>query len=431
MKLMLRTLYLNRIEPYIGTKSIKILVGMRRCGKTVLLSQLREKIRSEGISSRSLIYINFESCKFEKLSATQALYDYIVEKIQTALPEPTAPSPSPGPSKTQVSDKACEKIYLFFDEIQKMEGWQTVISALHADFNCDIYLAGSDSRLLSPGENDENFEGVGKQSLLLDAVIFYIYPFKLSEICEFYDANQLPYTREHIFVDYLKYGGLPTRLMLPNEHSVATYLEDVYHSILVKDIFAANSIRNSNLLKGLIEFLFDHMGTPFSARSIHRALKESGHKMTVETVLQYLHNLQEGLLFSRAGRWDIKADTLLASSEKYYACDIGLRNSVRTMENIDYNKLFENIVYLEMRSRGYNVKAGKLGGYDIDFVCTKDGEKIYIQVAYLIILDQIGREFGSLEKIKDHYPKYVISNDMVDMSRNGIRHLNIMDFLLE
>lgn len=397
MKLIPRTLYLDRIAPHIGRPSVKLLSGMRRCGKTVLLSQLRAIIAEQDISRESLIYIDFESREFEHLCEAQALYDFIAEAVWTARP--------------------AGKLYLFFDEIQKMKEWQSAICTLRADFDCDIYLAGSDSRLLSYAAPDME--------------IFRIQPFTLSEICQFYDANQLPYTKEHLFVNYLKYGGLPACLMLPDEHAVTTYLEDVYHSILVKDILSAGAIRNSSLLKGLADFLFDHMGTLFSARSIHRALRETGYKMTVETVLQYLGRLLEGMLFSRAGRYDIKAGALLASSEKYYACDIGLRNSLRTMENIDYNKLFENIVYLEMQSRGYDVKAGKLGGYDIDFVCTKGGERVYIQVAYLIILDQMGREFGSLEKIKDHYPKYVISNDVVDMSRNGIRHLNIMDFLLE
>lgn len=419
MKLIPRTLYLNRITPHIGTPSVKILAGVRRCGKTVLLSQIQQNLEERGISRERLIYVDFESRKFENLRTPQALQDHIAEKIFI------------GKQKTaEIPKKAETTTYLFFDEIQKMEGWQSAVSAIHADFNCDIYLAGSDARLLSHEESHDEGEGEG-EGALFDRVIFRIYPFTLSEVCEFYDVNQLPYTKEHLFVDYLKYGGLPMRLLLDDEHSITTYLEDVYHSILVKDIFSASALRNSSLLKAMIDFLFDHMGTLFSARAIHRTLKETGHKMTVETVLQYLGKLREGMLFSGVSRYDIKADALLASWEKYYACDIGLRSAVRTMEKIDYNKLFENIVYLEMQSRGYDVKAGRLGGHDIDFVCTKNGEKIYIQVAYLIIIDQIGQEFGSLEKIKDHYPKYVISNDVVDMSRNGIRHLNIMEFLLD
>lgn len=422
MKLIPRRRYLDRIEPHIDTGAVKILMGVRRCGKTVLLSQIRDILAERGVSRGNLIYADMESRKLEQVRTPLALYDYTAERIRAASGK---------------AGNSSEKVYLFFDEIQTMEDWRPAIAALHRDFNCDIYLAGSDTRLLSNSSNGSNGSNgsdadSGQQARRdFDTVLFRIYPFTLSEICEYYRVNQLTYTREHLFVDYLKYGGLPTRLSLSDDHSITTYLEDIYHSILMKDIFSAKGIRNSGLLKGLTEFLLDRMGTLFSARSIHRALKEAGYKVTMETVLQYLEMLQEGMLFSKAGRWDVKADTMLASPEKYYACDIGLRNSVRTMEQIDYNKLFENIVYLEMQSRGYDVKVGKLGSYDIDFICTKKGEKVYIQVAYLIILDQIGREFGSLEKIRDNYPKYVISNDMVDMSRKGIRHLNIMDFLLE
>lgn len=419
MKLIPRTLYLDRIEPYIDQEPVKILVGVRRCGKTVLLSQIREKIREQGVSAQNLIEVDFESRKFESLNSYRALYDYTAEKIRAAEQAASEHLQKQDNAKAAANQQRSEvKTYLFFDEIQQVEGWYSVVAALLADFNCDIYLAGSDARLLSDAEH-------------IDNVVFRIYPFTLSEICLFYDLNHMAYTKEQLFVNYLKYGGLPLRLVLADEHSVSTYLEDVYYSILAKDIFSAASIRNSDLLKELAELLFQNAGTFFSARSIHRILKEAGRKVTVETVLHYLSMLLEGMLLSKAERYDIKGEVPLASSEKYYACDIGLCNSLQSGKQIDYNKLFENIVYLEMCSRGYDVKVGKLGSRDVDFVCTKNGETIYIQVAYLIIIDQISREFGSLEKIRDNYPKYVISNDVVDMSRKGIRHLNIMDFLLE
>lgn len=419
MKLIPRTLYLDRIEPYIDQEPVKILVGVRRCGKTVLLSQIREKIREQGVSAQNLIEVDFESRKFESLNSYRALYDYTAEKIRAAEQAASEHLQKQDNAKAAANQQRSEvKTYLFFDEIQQVEGWYSVVAALLADFNCDIYLAGSDARLLSDAEH-------------IDNVVFRIYPFTLSEICLFYDLNHMAYTKEQLFVNYLKYGGLPLRLVLADEHSVSTYLEDIYYSILAKDIFSAASIRNSDLLKELAELLFQNTGTFFSARSIHRILKEAGRKVTVETVIHYLSMLLEGMLLSKAERYDIKGEVPLASSEKYYACDIGLRNSLQSGKQTDYNKLFENIVYLEMCSRGYDVKVGKLGSRDVDFVCTKNGKTIYIQVAYLIIIDQISREFGSLEKIKDNYPKYVISNDVVDMSRKGIRHLNIMDFLLE
>lgn len=446
MKFIPRTLYLDRIEPYINQAPVKILVGVRRCGKTVLLSQIREKIREhQGEAWQNFIEVDFESRKFESLNSYRALYDYAAEKIRAAEQAASEHLQNQGDSRAAASQEQAQvKTYLFFDEIQQVEGWYSAVVSLLNDFNCDMYLAGSDARLLSDVSDAENRNkahakaaGSGPevseqagQAGYFDKVVFPIYPFTLSEICLFYDINHMTYTKEQLFVDYLKYGGLPLRLMLPDEHSVATYLEDVYYSILAKDIFPAASIRNSDLLKELAELLFQNAGTLFSARSIHRTLKEAGRKVTVETVLHYLSLLQKGMLLSKAERYDIKGEVPLTSSEKYYVCDIGLCNSLQAGKQTDYNKLFENIVYLEMCSRGYDVKVGKLSSRNVDFVCTKNGQRVYIQVAYLIIIDQISQEFGSLEKIKDNYPKYVISNDMVDMSRRGICHLNIMDFLL-
>ena len=251
-----------------------------------------------------------------------------------------------------------------------------------------------------------------------------------SEIQEFYDKNEMTYTREQLFTEYLKYGGLPMRLVLPDPHSIRTYLEDVYDSVVMKDILSRHAIRNENLLRKLLEFLLDNIGNPFSARSISRALISSGQATTVETILNYIDKLQAGMILSKAARYDIKGKNILASTEKYYAGDIGLRNINKASEQIDTNKLFENVVYLEMLSRGYDVKVGKLDTQEIDFVCYKGQKKLYIQVAYVLTEDCVAREFGNLEKIDDNFPKYVISNDIVDMSRNGIVHYNMIDFLL-
>ena len=221
------------------------------------------------------------------------------------------------------------------------------------------------------------------------------------------------------------------RLLLPDEHSVCTYLEDVYDSVVMKDILSRYAIKNENLLRKLLEFLLDNTGNPFSARSISRMLKAAGFSTTVETLLNYIDKLQEGMILSKVERYDIKGKSILASTEKYYAGDIGLRNINKASEQTDSSKLFENVVYLEMLSRGYDVKVGKLDSQEIDFVCYKGQKKLYIQVAYVLTEDCIAREFGNLENIDDNYPKYVISSDIVDMSRNGIIHYNIIDFLLD
>lgn len=399
MDMVLRKYYLDQIVPFIDKDLIKVLTGLRRSGKTILLSQIRDLIKERGISGENIIEINFESWKYKKLQNADGLYNYIAEYAKNAD----------------------GKIYLFLDEIQRVENWHTVIPSFRVDFNCDIYITGSNSKMFS-GEFATYMAG--------RYVSFNIYPFMLSEIRDFYEANNIPYTKEQIFAEYLEYGGLPMRLMLQGGQSVRTYLEDVYDSIVIKDILSRYSIRNENLLRKLLEFLLDNIGNPFSARSVCRSLLSDGQKTTVETVLNYIDKLQAGMIISKSERYDIKGKNILASTEKYYAGDIGLRNISKSSEQTDSSKLFENIVYLEMSGRGYNVKVGKLGSLEIDFVCYKGKKRIYIQVAYLITEECIEREFGNLEKINDNYPKYVISNDTVDLSRNGIIHCNIIDFLL-
>lgn len=399
MEMIRRNLYLDRIRPFIDQDLIKVLIGLRRSGKTILLSQIRNVLLERGVSKENIIEINFESRRFKELEAADIFYQYVTERVKQAK----------------------GRVYLFFDEIQHVEEWHSVIASFRIDFDCDIYVTGSNSKLLS-GELATNMAG--------RYVSFHVYPFVLSEIQEFYDKNEMTYTREQLFTEYLKYGGLPMRLVLPDPHSIRTYLEDVYDSVVMKDILSRHAIRNENLLRKLLEFLLDNIGNPFSARSISRALISSGQATTVETILNYIDKLQAGMILSKAERYDIKGKNILASTEKYYAGDIGLRNINKASEQIDTNKLFENVVYLEMLSRGYDVKVGKLDTQEIDFVCYKGQKKLYIQVAYVLTEDCVAREFGNLEKIDDNFPKYVISNDIVDMSRNGIVHYNMIDFLL-
>ena len=400
MEMIKRNRYLDQISPFIDKDLIKVLIGLRRSGKTILLSQIRDILLDQGVPEKNIIEINFESRRFKKLEDADAFYQYVMER----------------------AEQAGGRVYLFFDEIQHVKEWHSVIPSFRIDLDCDIYVTGSNSKLLS-GELATNMTG--------RYVSFHVYPFVLSEIREFYEKNSIPYRREQLFADYLKYGGLPMRLLLPDEHSVRTYLEDVYDSVVMKDILSRYAIKNENLLRKLLEFLLDNTGNPFSARSISRMLKAAGFSTTVETLLNYIDKLQEGMILSKVERYDIKGKSILASTEKYYAGDIGLRNINKASEQTDSSKLFENVVYLEMLSRGYDVKVGKLDSQEIDFVCYKGQKKLYIQVAYVLTEDCIAREFGNLENIDDNYPKYVISSDIVDMSRNGIIHYNIIDFLLD
>ena len=395
-----RKTYLDQIIPLIDKPLIKVITGVRRSGKTVLLKQIQEYLLSSGCDKNRIVYINFESKANAYLKNTDTLYRYLLD----------------------AGKNAAEKVYIFLDEIQSVPAWDEVVSSLLVDLNCDIYITGSNSKLLS-GE---------LASLIAGRYIqIRVYPFTLAEAKEITLQNGNFVSDEALFSDYLRYGGLPLRFSL-EEISIEPYLSDTYDAIVVKDIVQRNKLNDANLLNLLLNFLMDNIANPFSARSIVAALAANGIKTTVDTVLAYIGYIKNAMIIHSAQRYDIKGKKLLSSNEKYYAADLGLRNVIKSSDEIDFNKLYENIVYLELLARGYEVKVGKTDNYEIDFVAYKGKERIYVQVCYLLASeDTINREFGNLEKIHDYYPKYVISGDLPDFSRNGIRHFNIIKFLLD
>lgn len=220
-------------------------------------------------------------------------------------------------------------------------------------------------------------------------------------------------------------------MSLQDAHSIETYLNDIYDAIVIRDIVSRHGIRDASVLKNVLAFLLDNIGNPFSAGKIVGMMVSQGIKITTSTVLNFIDYFKEAFILYNASRYDLKGKNLLASTEKYYAVDLGLRNIIKKSEVIDSNKLYENVIYLEMISRGYEVQVGKLDNNEIDFICYRGEEKIYIQAAYLITPDDEVREFGNLEKLNDNYPKYVVSGDLLDLSRKGIIHKNIIKFLLE
>lgn len=401
-----RTKYLQKIIPFIDKPLIKVIIGVRRSGKTVLLSQLREHIQFSGVESERIVELNFESFSNRKYQNADALYDFVLQKSKA------------------ISGK---KLYLFFDEIQEVTDWQKVINSFSVDIDCDIYITGSNSNMLS-GELATYIAG--------RYVHFTVYPFTFSEYLEFKGGtDSIPPVwnakNEAYFDDYLRFGGLPQRFILDDEQSVRAYLDDVFNTIVVKDIIARNKIGDIDLLQRLTAFLLDNIGNPFSANAICNKLKSEGVKTTVATLMNYIAAIKNAMVVLTAPRYDLKGKALLSTSEKYYAADLGLRNNVKSSDIVDYNKLYENVVFIEMLSRGYEIRVGKIGDYEVDFICLKGREKIYIQVAYLLA-DQtvIEREFRPLLKIEDNFPKYVVSGDRHDFSNNGIIHKNIIDFLL-
>lgn len=398
--MILRKTYLDQIIPLIDKNLIKVLTGVRRSGKTVLLQQIQDYLLQHGRRKNNVVYISFESKANAHLKNSDALYSYLIDAAKNAD----------------------GKTYIFLDEIQTVSAWEEVVSSLLVDLDCDIYITGSNSKLLS-----------GELATLIAGryIQIHVYPFTLSEAKEITQQNGTFVSDDALFLDYLHYGGLPLRFSL-EEISVEPYLSDTYDAIVVKDIIQRNKLNDSTLLNLLLSFLMDNIANPFSARSIVSALAANGIRTSVDTVLAYIGYIKNAMIMSSVQRYDIKGKKLLTAGEKYYAVDLGLRNVMKASNEKDFNKLYENVVYLELLSRGYDVKVGKTDHYEIDFVAYKGKERIYVQVCYLLASPEtVEREFGNLERINDNYPKYVISGDLPDFSRNGIRHFNIVRFLLD
>lgn len=395
--------YLDRIKPFIDKDIIKVLTGIRRCGKSVMLKLIKEELIKNGRNKEQFITLNFEILKNKPYCTVQALNDYILERA-----------------------KLNQKNYIFLDEIQEVEEWEKCINSLRADeeYDFDIYITGSNAKLLS-GELATYLAG--------RYVEFMIYPFSFQEFIESLKLSQENITTQEAFKKYIKYGGMPflNNLNYSLEASMQ-YLKDLYSSIILKDITQRNSIRDTDLLERIISYILMNVGNTFSATSISKFFKSENRKASPETILNYIRACEEVMLIYKVQRDDLIGKKILNINEKYYIADHGIRQAIFESNERDINQIFENIIFLELLRKGYSVKVGKLNDLEIDFIATKNEERVYIQVAYLLASPEtIEREFGVLEKIQDNFPKYVISIDMFDMSRNGIKHFNIIDFLLD
>ena len=342
-----RTKYLNKIIPFIDKNLIKALIGVRRSGKTVLLTQIKEHLLNNNVDEKQIIYMNFESFLNRKYLNGLDLYGYIYN----------------------ISKSLNKKIYLLLDEIQDVKEWEKAIASLMVDINCDIYIAGSNSKLLS-SELATHIAG--------RHVHFEIYPFTFSELKEYSIQLDRKISDDDLFNEYLQFGGLPQCFLLDEKQSKSTYLEDIFNTIVINDIVERNRIIDIELLKRLIVFLLDNIGNPFSGNSLQKALKAGGINTTVNTIISYISYILKSFVMCSVSRYDTKGKALLSTNEKYYSIDLGLRNHIKSSEQIDYSKLFENVIYLEMVSRGYKVNVGKVGDYEIDFICYNDNkEKLY------------------------------------------------------
>ena len=396
-----REIYMSRIRPFIGTDLIKVMTGIRRCGKSVMLELIKQELSESGVSPSQFICINFENMSYSHLQTAEALHDEIIARTA----------------------KTNGKIYLFFDEIQEVKNWEKCINSFRVSLDCDIYITGSNAKLLS-----------GELATYLGGryVEFIIYPFSFAEFTELYHTIVPEEPIQKCFQKYLLVGGMPYLSNIRYEpEPTRQYLHDLFNSVQLKDIVSRNKIRDVDLLERITAYVMANIGNTFSATSLAKFLKSEQRTVAPETILNYIKYCCDAYLFYQVKREDLQGKQLLASNEKYYIADHGIREAVFGGNMRDINLILENIVYLELLRRGYSVTVGKNGNKEIDFICTHQGEKLYIQVTYLLATeDTIEREFGAYDNIHDNFPKYVISLDEFDMSRNGIKHRNIRDFLL-
>lgn len=396
-----RELYMSRIRPFIGGELIKVVTGIRRSGKSVMLELVKQELLESGVGAEHFISINFEDMRNAHLCNAQSLHEEVL----------------------RLSSAIQGKVFLFFDEIQEVANWEKCINSLRVALDCDIYITGSNAKLLS-----------GELATYLGGryVEFVIYPFSFSEFLELYLPIFPQSSIQQCFQKYLVTGGMPylSNLQYADEPS-RQYLTDLFNSVMLKDIVKRNKVRDVDLLERILAFVTANVGTTFSATSLSKFLKSEHRTVAPETILNYIKYCCDAYLIYQVKRQDLQGKQLLATNEKYYIADHGIREAVFGGNMRDINLILENIVFMELLRRGYSVTVGKTGNKEVDFICDKRGERIYIQVAYLLASEEtIHREFDVYDSIRDHYPKYVISLDEFDMSRNGIRHRNIRDFLL-
>lgn len=401
-----RDLYLNRIRRLIDLDVIKIITGIRRCGKSYFLNLIMDELKNRGINEENIIHIDLEHPKYNYMEKRKEFDDILIP----------------------ILEKGSEKKYLLIDEIQNIDEWEKSINGYFKAYNIDIYITGSNSKLLSK-----------ELATLLTGRYTEIkmYPFSFNEFLDYKDElnqkcvieNEVKTPIENLFEEYFQYGGMPLTISADKKDKIVT-LQDLYSSIFLYDIVERYSIRNMGLLNRITKFLIENTGNLISANSIYKFLKQDKLAITPNTIYNYLEYLEKGYFISKVTKEDIIGLREINNSEKYYLIDLGFYKSNLEEKQINKGNRLENIVYLELLRNNYKITIGKIKDLEIDFIARKNEEKIYIQVAYELKNDKtIEREFKPLLEIKDNYPKYVISTDKDDFSQKGIKHLNIINFL--
>ena len=398
--MIIREKYLNKMIMLKDTEFIKVITGLRRSGKSTLMLMYKDYLLNNQVKEDNIIYINFESAMYDDIKNYKDLYQFIKEKIKK------------------------DKVYLLLDEVQNVESWEKAINSFKVDFDIDIYITGSNAYLLS-----------SELSTLLSGryIEIKMYPLSFKEFLIFnnYDTINI----EDKFNEYLKYGGLPAiTLIKNNDELVLSYLNDIYNSIVKKDIIDRNNLKNTTLLENIIKYLANNIGSPISSTKISNYL--NSNKITPncnhQTIDNYLNMLEKSYIIYKADRTDIKDKSVLKTLGKYYISDTGIRNIILGFRNINEGHLLENVVYLELLRRGYKVSVGKTYEYEVDFVAENPNEIIYLQVSLSITDEKVkDREIRSLENIKDNYEKIILTMDKtINQDFNGIKVMNIIDWLL-
>jgi predicted AAA+ superfamily ATPase len=391
--------YLDNLIGFRDKQLIKVVTGIRRCGKSTLFELYRDRLRADGVADEQMIAVNLEEGELADITTSEQLYAYVNERLL------------PG-----------KRMYVFLDEVQRVHEFQKAVDSLYIKKNCDVYITGSNAYLLS-----------GELATLLSGryVEIKMLPLSFKEYVSVFpkDANI-----DRLYGDYVRNSSFPYALELKKPKDRRQYLQGIYDTIVLKDIVARRRFPDIEMLQSVVRFMFHNIGNTCSTKSISDTMTSAGRKISVHTVESYLSALTDGFIFYRIGRYDAKGKQYLKTGDKYYAADVGLRYALLGVGKADEGHILENIVFLELLRRGYEVRIGKVGNTEIDFVAVGDEGEEYYQVAYTVI-DADGktlkRELAPLEAIRDHNPKYLLTMDHTPLtSHNGIKQINVLDWLL-
>ncbi|MDA8223701.1 MAG: ATP-binding protein [Desulfitobacterium hafniense] len=398
-----RELYLEQLRPFIDKPLIKVLTGIRRSGKSSILLMLQEELTQRGVNDENIIYINFESMEHSDMDNAKSLYSFVKSKVSNEF-----------------------KCYILLDEIQEVKGWEKAINSFLVDFNVDIYITGSNSKLLS----SELATYIAGRYIEINVT-----PLSFKENLEFKKIlTRIDPTDIHKeLVQFIRMGGFPIiHTASYSREDAYKIINDIYASAILRDIVQRNRIRNIELLEKIVKYVFENIGNMFSAKKVADYFKNQQKKVDIETVCNYLNALEGAFIIYRVPRYDLRGKEVLQTNEKYFIGDQGLKYAVMGYKDRDISGILENIVFLELKRKGYQVYVGKFDDKEIDFVAVKKEQKVYVQVAYKLVEEStVEREFGALLGIRDHYPKYVVTmEDFWQDNIEGIKHKNLAEFLL-